>query len=148
MIFTNFSNITRDTNIVPRDGNILRLRALLLNTPKFILTHLQVHESQASTQSRLKSLLSLTEFSTFACSPNPRLLKPKPQFVSILSFPRPTMSTQADFVDSWTEQEEDIVIQWHHKAGCNWNDIRERLPGRSAEDCKNYWKLKGKWRNM
>jgi len=58
------------------------------------------------------------------------------------------MSTQADFVDSWTEQEEDIVIQWHQKVGANWNDIVERLPGRSAEDCENYWKLKGKWRNM
>ena len=52
------------------------------------------------------------------------------------------------FLDTWTENEVNLVVSWHKKVGADWNKIAHNLPGRSADAIQRYWNVKGKWRNM
>jgi len=58
------------------------------------------------------------------------------------------MSGNAGFLDTWTEDEENIAVSWHKKLGAKWKDIAIKLPGRSAAEVEKFWKLKGRWRNL
>ncbi|KAK7281241.1 hypothetical protein RIF29_09040 [Crotalaria pallida] len=41
--------------------------------------------------------------------------------------------------DSWTKEEEIILIEAHKTIGNKWAEISRRLPGRTESSIKNYW---------
>ncbi|KAK7281242.1 hypothetical protein RIF29_09041 [Crotalaria pallida] len=44
-----------------------------------------------------------------------------------------------DSKDSWTKEEEIILIEAHKTIGNKWAEISRRLPGRTESSVKNYW---------
>ncbi|XP_045806055.1 MYB-like transcription factor ETC1 [Trifolium pratense] len=47
-------------------------------------------------------------------------------------------SSQSSKVE-FSEDEEDLIIRMHKLVGDRWPLISGRLPGRTAEEIKNYW---------
>ncbi|CAJ2660333.1 MYB-like transcription factor ETC1 isoform X2 [Trifolium pratense] len=47
-------------------------------------------------------------------------------------------SSQSSKVE-FSEDEEDLIIRMHKLVGDRWPLIAGRLPGRTAEEIKNYW---------
>ncbi|GMN60607.1 hypothetical protein TIFTF001_029714 [Ficus carica] len=41
--------------------------------------------------------------------------------------------------DTWTEEEEEMLIRAHEAVGKKWVEIARRLPGRSENSIKNHW---------
>ncbi|RHN45604.1 putative transcription factor MYB-HB-like family [Medicago truncatula] len=41
--------------------------------------------------------------------------------------------------DSWTEEEDKILIEAHKIVGNKWTEISRRLPGRTENSIKNHW---------
>ncbi|XP_024632119.1 MYB-like transcription factor ETC1 isoform X2 [Medicago truncatula] len=58
---------------------------------------------------------------------------------SIVALQSNSSGTQVNSKVEFSKDEEDLIIRMHKLVGDRWPLIAGRIPGRTAEEIKNYW---------